>query len=357
MLENQRIELIERQKNVLTLEKSLLYFHYAESRTKKSAIALELVAMLVWVSAIAVTPPEVKLNINVMYACAFGMFMAVLLSAFGPHSSFRILGRVAFLLVLAEALSSITRASPHQLTWSLTIYAVMVVSMSPLLNEPLSFMACAGWLCYELALRYLDAIRSSPEALWMDVLIISSFILGMMLNFLYFLERTRAYVSSRRLVELAYIDGLTLINNRRAFLEDLEQACVSPDMAGQFCFLLLDVDDFKAINDQYGHAKGDQVLQHVARCIKQLASHYSCGRIGGEEFGVIFHGNAYQAMTFAHRINTKLAGAESDGIVVTVSIGVAHHHDGLSMKNLILQADQALYRAKAAGKNQAILAS
>lgn len=356
-MEHRKIDLIERQIAVLTLADVLHYICYAERRGHRQAIVVQLVAALALMAAIAAAPPSASLNPMAMRDCALGMALAFIGTLYGPHSSLRLGGRVIFLLFLAQGLGLVALSSPQQLTWSLTIFAVMVVAMSPLLIDPLSFIATAGLICHELALRHRDAISASPEALWMGVLIVFSLVFGAMLNFFYFSERTRAYLFSRKLAELAYIDSLTRIDNRRAFLEDLERACVAAETAGRFCFLLLDIDDFKAINDRYGHAKGDLVLQHVARHIKHLTAGHSCGRLGGEEFGILFHGDTREAMAFASRINTLLASSECSGLKVTASLGVAMHRPGLSMERLMLQADQALYRAKAAGKNQAVLAT
>lgn len=355
-MKNQRIDHIEHQTGAIPWRELLQYLYYAELRTRRSAVVLQLVATLAWAAAFFAAPATSGYKSTVLLSYLLWLAAAIGISAAGSHTYLRMAGRVVFLLVLTKGLGYLISPSPNQLMWSLTLCAVILVAMSPLYNEPLSFLLCAGSVCHELALRHIAALHRAPEADWMGVLIVSSLLLGVMLNFFYFSERTRAYLSSRRLMEMAYIDSLTRIHNRRAFLDDLERACRRSTAAGGFYFLLIDVDNFKAINDHHGHAKGDLVLQQVASQIRRLSGEHACGRLGGEEFGIIFYGDEAHALAFADSINHSIATSRVDGLGVTVSIGLARHGSRSTLESVMLQADKALYQAKAAGKNRAVLA-
>jgi diguanylate cyclase (GGDEF)-like protein len=123
--------------------------------------------------------------------------------------------------------------------------------------------------------------------------------------------------------------------------------------------LFLDLDNFKTVNDRYGHAVGDQVLQILAATTKSvIRSSDFVGRLGGEEFAVVLHGAPRDsAVTIAERI--RLAFSEHaeviDGeyVAATVSIGlVLHEGPILDLSELLWKADQALYRAKERGRNR-----
>ena len=159
-------------------------------------------------------------------------------------------------------------------------------------------------------------------------------------------------------------DGLTGLYTRTAFFE---MAVAKPHQwqAGGYALVLMDIDNFKRINDSYGHAGGDAVLAHAARMLSQLTRLSDIAvRYGGEEFCVLLHAcSAEEAGRFAQRLVDE-AGRQSvrikDGrnVRFTFSVGYACAPDGQtrggieSLEAVIDCADQAQYAAKAAGRNQ-----
>jgi diguanylate cyclase (GGDEF)-like protein len=152
------------------------------------------------------------------------------------------------------------------------------------------------------------------------------------------------------------IDPLTGIANRRAFLQDAEaqlkrQATEPRPMA----VLLLDLDNFKSINDRFGHAIGDRVLQMFAEV--------GFGRLGGEEFAALLVDTSRErALAVAEEIRASFvevtAMVEGKPVVATVSVGVVISYDAvLDLSALLAQADHALYRAKDNGRNRIEIAS
>ena len=147
-------------------------------------------------------------------------------------------------------------------------------------------------------------------------------------------------------------DPLTGFYNRRGmqmYLESFEKQQTN------FAILAIDIDHFKTINDQYGHAEGDQVLQHIAWQIQeQCRDQDICCRIGGEEFIVLLPNASYSlAQKVASRILQNRTQDKIERIgQVTVSIGIAHwptHHQNIDQT--LQLADQRLYQAKADGRN------
>ena len=161
------------------------------------------------------------------------------------------------------------------------------------------------------------------------------------------------------------IDPLTGIANRRAFLQDAEaqlkrQATEPRPMA----VLLLDLDNFKGINDRFGHAIGDRVLQMFAEVGSGCMRRYDIfGRLGGEEFAALLVDTSRErALAVAEQIRSSFVEVtgmvEGKPVVATVSIGVVISYDAvLDLSALLAQADHALYRAKDNGRNRIEIAS
>ena len=173
------------------------------------------------------------------------------------------------------------------------------------------------------------------------------------------LQRIRTY--QEELVQLANIDGLTGIFNRRTFFNKGEDLImVHPE---DVYFLLIDLDHFKTINDTYGHVVGDAVLEKVAGLLqgsmRTSGTRVSdiVGRLGGEEFGILmFVDNIDHAVSVAERLRQTIESTpvEAGGVPVstTGSIGVAATVAGESLDDLYQRADRACYLAKDKGRNR-----
>ena len=163
----------------------------------------------------------------------------------------------------------------------------------------------------------------------------------------------------------AMVDPLTGIANRRAFLQDASAlAKRHKGTPRPTAVLLVDLDHFKSVNDRFGHAIGDRVLQIFADTAREsVRSTDLVGRLGGEEFAAILCDTAAErAVAVAERLREGFAKVAQDvdgrPVCATVSIGVVHC-DGpvLDVSELLAQADQALYFAKERGRNRVELAS
>ena len=164
------------------------------------------------------------------------------------------------------------------------------------------------------------------------------------------------------LLERASYDALTGLLNRGAILEKLDNAIELSKRTGELVsVILLDIDFFKRVNDTYGHAGGDLVLKEIAQRLKlfgRMIDHV--GRYGGEEFVyVMFPSNEEQALATAERLRNSIAStpfsignAAGDEVALTVSLGTATMREVESSAELIQNADKALYKSKANGRNQ-----
>lgn len=161
---------------------------------------------------------------------------------------------------------------------------------------------------------------------------------------------------------LAETDGLTGLLNRRAIEARAAEAFAEVDREGApVAVLLFDIDRFKTINDGFGHAAGDAVLNAVAEAARaELQPGDELARVGGEEFAALVSGvTLAEAGALAERLRRAVAGlalAETAGLAVTGSFGVAFRPAGSEMRweALVAAADRRLYAAKAAGRNRVV---
>jgi diguanylate cyclase (GGDEF)-like protein len=177
-------------------------------------------------------------------------------------------------------------------------------------------------------------------------------------------EAATAAAHLRELRRVADHDGLTALPNRRRFMECLTEAveAARADPTRRFAVMYLDFDRFKQINDTLGHAAGDAFLVHVAgRLQHQLRAGDVVGRLGGDEFAVLLNGivGEPQVQALAERLLGALrlpyavAGTE---VRSSASIGIAFSRDDdLSADALLRDADAAMYRAKAGGKDRFVV--
>jgi diguanylate cyclase (GGDEF)-like protein len=158
----------------------------------------------------------------------------------------------------------------------------------------------------------------------------------------------------------AILDPLTGLLNRHALVPRFIEIAQQAQLTGQpVCLVQCDLDEFKAINDEYGHDRGDAVLQDVAYELrKRLRSFELVYRLGGEEFLVVLPGiGPREGQEVAERLRAAVAQERPTGIPVTISLGVsAARGTQVDYDRLFKAADEALYEAKRAGRNRVVLA-
>ena len=155
---------------------------------------------------------------------------------------------------------------------------------------------------------------------------------------------------------MSLLDPLTNLYNRRSLAQSLNQMQFE---AQSYALILLDLDHFKNINDNYGHDAGDTVLKRVAKILQvHLQNADVAGRFGGEEFLLILQNKTHeQALLIAEQCRQLIEQEAiqfdlNHTIYITASLGVALSNIGLSKEIVLRQADQALYLAKKQGRNQ-----
>ena len=253
-------------------------------------------------------------------------------------------------------------------TWA-TAYEFWRGRSEPLVSRwPAIFLLFAHGALFLLRTPLSQVLPWSPtsqvfDSVWLTVLSFEALLFTIAIAFILLAmakERTEL-----RHKTAALVDPLTGIANRRAFLEEAEALGKRPAASIRpVAVLLADLDHFKSINDRFGHAVGDRVLQVFAEAAgAKLGSLDLIGRLGGEEFAIVLHDcGRDKGLAIAERIRLSFenAAAAVDGrpIAGTVSIGMVISDDGLlDVPALLAQADEALYRAKERGRNRVELAS
>jgi diguanylate cyclase (GGDEF)-like protein len=173
-------------------------------------------------------------------------------------------------------------------------------------------------------------------------------------------QRTRESMS--RLREAARTDALTGLLNRKGFNEDFEAELARSERSGATLALIVgDLDHFKQMNDRHGHQAGDESLVRVSEILQEWTRGGDrAARIGGEEFALLApDSNEQAALQAAERVRQRVQKAfDGSQVPLTMSLGVAlHPQDGSTPDELLRAADDALYAAKAAGRNRTLLAS
>jgi diguanylate cyclase (GGDEF)-like protein len=253
-------------------------------------------------------------------------------------------------------------------TWA-TAYEFWRGRSEPLVSRwPAIFMLFAHGALFLLRTPLAQVLPWSPtsqvfDSVWLTVLSFEALLFTIAIAFILLAmakERTEL-----RHKTAALVDPLTGIANRRAFLEEVMTLSKRQEAEGRpVAVLLADLDHFKSINDRFGHAVGDQVLQiFTAAATAKLGPSDLIGRLGGEEFAiVIYDAGRDKGLAIAERIRlsfeTVAADVNGRAIGGTVSMGMALAETNLfDIPGLLAQADEALYCAKERGRNRVEIAS
>jgi len=265
----------------------------------------------------------------------------------------------------------IFRFNTGQNAWSYQYLAILVMvytNISQTLGLRFAWLASAG-----TALLYIAAILTSaapePVKIVSCVLMLSAGYLSLESkaalergNRNHFLRRHRERLQRYEAEDVASRDALTGLSNRRHLDERIESIWSNPTPDAQkIAFVMIDIDHFKLFNDEYGHLAGDLCLKRVAGAISSVLRGQDdlAVRFGGEEFVLLLpHANLETAIQIAERvrrsIETLAIPHEHSPTVhcVTASLGVAAGSAAQEASTLIIAADEALYAAKRAGRNQ-----
>jgi diguanylate cyclase (GGDEF)-like protein len=267
-------------------------------------------------------------------------------------------GFVACKVVYVTAYSLALRAYlsgelAHDL-WNLALCCTMLVVIAPLMQtrRECAFNMAAVWLI----LTPIDGMPETATGTEAGILVISASVMvcGILSYRASAAQRAQTFQRAEQLANFAFADPLTLLPNRRAFLmhaPEFLRGLPRPGMAA--AVMMLDVDDFKQVNDTFGHDAGDQALCAIASVLADLGKDQLVARWGGEEFVVLARTDSPAGLNwFAEQVRRSVNTLRLPHGPLSVSIGMADVTPGESLSDLLIRADKALYTAKHQGKNR-----
>lgn len=262
---------------------------------------------------------------------------------------------ILFMLVLLVSSGfTLMEFTPRQFTIGWIVYAVSTAAALWLVGDRFAYPGVSSietglvWLFFVLALRLLTLASAQFSRMRGQLS-----------------EKNRQLEISLQKIELlANHDHLTGAFNRRNFMQTLEAEMHRAKRTGRpFCFVMLDLDHFKTVNDKHGHAAGDLVLKQFCEIISQsLRSVDKLGRFGGEEFGILLAETPLDIGTeVLERLRQQIADhdweAVSPGLSVTFSAGITTYEVDDATEAMLKRADDALYSAKRSGRNRVAVAT
>ncbi|MFC7207300.1 GGDEF domain-containing protein [Comamonas endophytica] len=251
------------------------------------------------------------------------------------------------LTICSACLAQLAVAMGEPTYWLLPIGMVLSLPSATIHMRPLHYLVCSS-LIWGTAYLLIQPTFVRPLDFTLTMMTMGATLLtGLAVCIAYQRVRKTVFELQQQLHALAYQDPLTGLPNRRAFLQGLEAAG-----APRF-FLMIDIDDFKNINDTLGHAAGDQMLIDVGKVLQATVPGHSLARLGGEEFAVAAHAaDLAHAEQLAQRLVAAVHAIRMHGLVPSISLGLAERGAGEAAASWMQRADAALYEAKRRGKNR-----
>lgn len=318
-------------------------------KSRKIALYAQAFALISWLSAALLSNNKIPDFLTTFRYLTY-LLISMSFAYFAKTTDLVRFSRISALVSIAALYKSIINTAPQPEYWIFAVATSLCVAAAPLSMGVLSYSLESAIVWTILTFGYWDILFWQSDPAWAFIFFLSSFTIGILINYSFTIDRIEVFHAMKRLERTALEDPLTRLNNRRG-LSIIFDTTVNQDNINDFAFLMIDIDNFKQINDNYGHATGDNVISAVAAIIERCSDQHSCSRLGGEEFGILFNGSLAEASVLAAKIGQSVANTPIAGLNVTVSIGIAALHDNDSMSSALINADIALYQAKEAGKN------
>ncbi|MDH5833474.1 GGDEF domain-containing protein [Luteimonas kalidii] len=257
---------------------------------------------------------------------------------------------VASFLAATYSLGCVAVAHLAGLPGLLWVYPVLVAN----------FLLVRRWPALLISAAAAAAVMASDAALATPVEKILFMVTAIVVSLFSFVFASRAELQRSQLEAIALRDPLTGAGNRRGLELELHAAIVtSQRQATPLGMLIFDIDHFKAINDDFGHEAGDDVLVQLATVVRgSTRANDRFFRLGGEEFTLLLPGASGAALwAIAEKLRSAVeTDVQCRGRTVTISIGAASHQGGESAAEWLARADAAMYRAKRGGRNRTMTA-
>jgi diguanylate cyclase (GGDEF)-like protein len=260
------------------------------------------------------------------------------------------------LYVLALALAyqiELRQMGTHSAFWRLPVAVTLCLGINLLFPFTRDYLLALAYTWTIMLTGQPLRLAAHGDPALLGLLVVAVSLIGLAMN----LAFARSMLTSYRLKEdyrrMSETDALTGLANRRALMAQLHALAAERGHAGAVHFAMLDIDDFKQVNDTHGHDVGDAVLLALAAELARPEHGCRVGRLGGEEFGILFEGMSdAQTGALLQRLLDRVQRIRAKGVAFTFSAGVARMRPGGEVADLLERADRALYAAKRDGKSR-----
>jgi len=237
--------------------------------------------------------------------------------------------------------------------WGMIATSLIALGMSVFFVETRDYLislAAVWFIMWDVDTSGAEPLFHSTFYIYVTV----TTLIGACLNITHVRTMRSSYRLMQNYKELSQIDFLTKVPNRRSLtgaIQDILEKIIKED--AQDCwFLMLDIDNFKKVNDELGHARGDDVLINLAQLAKQEKAIHYVGRLGGEEFGMLYKNHSEESVL--RSIERMLTATRHYApCPYSFSAGLAKVHPTDDLSSILSQADRELYIAKRNGKSRA----
>lgn len=351
-----KIRSLERDITFHDASEKRLFWRSSALGLRHLAVRVQIFGILGWMLSRVFANPGTTFDRTYTVIALTGMLIGTATTYFARQVWVNSIGCFVCAAAVAFGFHSNASGTLNPDIWIMPMGILITVGMAPVFADYYSYLASAVAVWFIISYGRVGFITNSRDSGWIVLFVLSGIALGLLLSCLFVRERKRTFLVQRELIKLAFKDSLTGIDNRRSLMEAMRDYHAR-SANNDFYLLLIDIDDFKRINDTSGHDVGDEVLVAVATLIDQHAQMHAHGRLGGEEFGVVFSGGEGAACAFATHLCDSVAKLRISTHIVTVSIGISRFNKTLSLTEIFKVADQGLYEAKRHGKNRYVLVS
>ncbi len=298
---------------------------------------------------------------NILFALlAIAFYCCITTSMFASTPGRVVLAALPACGLLAHGFWLLSVPSPAGVYFCLSLGVAFTLLIAFMFISVWQYLASVAVIWLAFGHGDFQQMRSASDPIWSMLIVTLSSLCGMLLNLALSRLREDSHRQQLELETLAYQDALTGLANRRSLLRHMQSLQDAGRIEGLY-FMMIDIDDFKSINDQFGHDQGDIVLKDVASALKRQAGRHLCGRLGGEEFGVVVDAaTLHEACELAQSLITAVNALYAvpvdhpafQGRKLSISAGLTRGEAACTTSELIRRADLGLYRAKREGKNR-----
>ncbi len=320
----------------------------------RSTTAIQALTLSIWVATLLLNP-----YLQRPWPLANAMLLAAMLGAVASTLLVRRFwqGRMSgalYVLLLSWAYQvELRQMGPHGTFWWLPTTATLCLGINLLFPFTRDYLLALAYIWAIMLISRPLPLAADGDPALLGLLVVAVSLIGVAMNRTFARSMLITYQLKEDYRRISETDALTGLANRRALMAQLHALASGRRDCGTLQFAMLDIDDFKQVNDTHGHDVGDAVLRALAAELTTLEQGCRVGRLGGEEFGIVINGMSdTQTEDLLQRLLERVKRTSAKRVAFTFSAGVAGMRPDGDISDLLKRADRALYAAKRDGKSR-----